>query len=176
MRVFTGRAALLLVTALAVGCGEQKTPTGLSSVEFGGAISFSRAPVVFALPFFDLPFPNPCIGAVEGFSGVRTFTLHEFVFGDPVRHHFNLEIRIDLESTSGFSGFGVASFVDNGTPEPLAPDEEFSFSVVENFTMTNDSKQQLKFHILEQLVIRNGVVARVDIVSFTVVCVGKPAA
>ncbi len=103
--------------------------------------------------------------------------VHFFELGtDPVRHHFNLHERLDLESAAGFSGSQVTEVVDNGTPEDLAPDEEFSFAVVFNVDMSNDSGQRLKVHLNFNITIRNGVVVRAEIFKLSFNCVGKPGA
>ena len=174
MRTSTIPAALLLATVFAAGCSDQKAPTELSEGELGP--DFSQAPVVFTESVSFTAF-NPCTGGADDFSGTTTVRVHFFELGtDPVRHHINVHERLDLESAAGFSGSQVQEVVDNGTPEEGAPDEEFSFAVVFNVDMSNDTHQRLKVHLNLHTIIRNGVVVRAEVFKLSFKCVGKPNA
>lgn len=169
MRILTIGAPVLLATVFAAGCNDRNAPTELS-----GEPAFDQAPVVETFPIAFTDF-NPCTGADDDFFGTETLTIHFFELDtDPVRHHFNIQFRFDLETAAGFSGFGVGPVVDNGTPEPGAANEEFSFTVIRNFNLSNESGQRLKVHYNFHLTIRNGVVVRSLVDNFSVKCVGTP--
>jgi hypothetical protein len=163
--------SVLLATVFAAGCNDRNAPTELSEEP-----AFDEAPFVVTQPFEFTTF-NPCTGTVEDFFGTITLTVHFFQLEDPLRHHFNVLGRADLESASGFSGFAVGPDVDNGTLEPGAEDEEFSFTSIGNFNLSNDETgQRLMIHFNFHITIRKDkkgeLVVRSLVDNFSARCAG----
>jgi hypothetical protein len=152
VRTLTIGVAVLLATVFAAGCNDRNVPSALSE-----ELAFNQAPVVSTFPITFTAF-NPCTGADDFFSGTVTERFHFFeTETDPVRHHFNIQVRTELETAAGFSGFDRQHFTDMGFPAPGVPDEEFSSTFTLNVNLSNESGQRLKGHINSHITIRKDV-------------------
>ena len=161
MRSLTIGASVLFASLFAAGCSDRNALTELS-----GELASNQAPVVSTFPISFTAF-NPCTGADDFFSGTVTERFHFFeTETDPVRHHFNVQARTELETAAGFSGFDVQHFVDMGFPAPGVPDEEFSSSFILNVKLSNESGQRLKGHINSHITIRKDVNGDLVVRSF----------
>jgi hypothetical protein len=110
---------------------------------------------------------NPCTGADDFFSGTVTERFHFFeTETDPPRHHFNIQVRTELATAAGFSGFDRQHFTDMGFPAPGVPDEEFSSTFTLNVNLSNESGQRLKGHINSHITIRKDVNGDLVVRSF----------
>jgi hypothetical protein len=161
MRSLTIGAAVLLASLFAAGCSDRNALTELS-----GELAFNQAPVVSTFPITFTAF-NPCTGADDFFSGTVTERFHFFeTETDPVRHHFNVQVRTELETAAGFSGFDRQHFTDMGFPAPGVPDEEFSSTFTLNVSLSNESGQRFKGHINSHITIRKDVNGDLVVRSF----------
>ena len=164
MRTLTIPAALLLTTVFAMGCGDQKAPTGPSEVEIGP--QFNSAPVVFTFPF-SFPDFNPCTGLVHTISG--EITLKEHVIGNGQNFHVNNRAQFDVTTSDGFSGSAVEHFT-------LNDNNAFNATDVLNVNLSNDSGQRIKIHLLFHVTVTASNGLTVFINNSSSKCVGKPAA
>jgi hypothetical protein len=151
MRILTIGVPVLLATVFAAGCSDRNAPTQLSEEP-----AFDQAPVVTIVDEIEpFTFFNPCTGAEDVVSGSLTERFHFFeTETDPPRHHFNVEVRIEIETEAGFSGFAIQHFTDMGFPAPGAPDEEFSSTFTLNVNLSNDTGQRVKGHVIVHTTIR----------------------
>jgi hypothetical protein len=149
VRTLTIGAAVLLATVFAAGCNDRNVPTELSEEP-----AFDQAPLVSTFPV-TFTFDNPCTGDEDVVRGTVTERFHFFeTETDPVRHHFNVEVRTEIETDAGFSGFDIQHFTDMGFPAPGVPEEEFSSTFTVNVNLSNDSGQRVKGHIVFHITIR----------------------
>lgn len=167
MRTLQIGAALLVASVVAGGCTEGEMPTASSDDVIGP--NFASAPEVFTRTITGTGF-NVCTGELDDVFVIQTIRVHSFELPDtdPVRHHFNIQIREDFETAAGFSGKGFANFNRDGTPE------EFSFTITRNLNLGNDDGQRLKVHFLSHITIRNGDVVRSEVENVRLSCVGNP--
>ena len=156
-----------LAVALAVGCSDRTAPTDLAV-----APSFNHAPVTTTYPVA-FPLFNPCTGADDVFSGTETLSVHRFEFGNPIRHHVNVQIQTEFETAAGFSGKQVLQVVDVG-PDTELGGEEFSFLLSIHINLSNEAGQRLLLNVLFHITIRNGTVVRSEVFRASAECRGVP--
>jgi hypothetical protein len=164
-------AAVILAAIFAAGCSDRNAPAELS-----GDPGFDQAPVVETFEIEPFTFDNPCTGDQDVVSGTQTVRFHFFeTETDPVRHHFNVEVRTEIETEAGFSGFDLSHFTDMGFPAPGAEDEEFSSTFTLNVKLSNDSGERVKGHVTShttRMRDQNGdLVLRSDFVKVSFRCV-----
>jgi hypothetical protein len=162
MRTLTIGVAVLLATVFAAGCNDRNMPTELS-----GKPAFDQAPVVTTFEIEPFTFFNPCTGAQDVVSGTATERFHFFeTETDPPRHHINVQIRSELDTEAGFSGFDRSHFTDMGFPAPGVPDEEFSSTFTLSVNLSNDSGQRVKGHVNIHITIRKDQAGELVVRSF----------
>lgn len=161
---------LLLATILAAGCGVESLPTASpdeGALEASPSVAADNAPVVFTRTLVDEAF-NPCIGMVDVSTFHQTVRLQFFEIGtDPVRHHLNLQLRHDVETEAGFTGKGAISRIQNGNFQK----GEFTFTLTSNITLADDAGRRWRFHVLNHVTIRDGVVVGSEVERFDSFCV-----
>ena len=137
-----------------------------------GSASAKGKPVVITFSDVSTEF-NPCTLAEEDVVTTLTLRIHEFELNDPDRHHFNVQFRLDIETSGGFSGFGVGPDIDNGAGL-FGAETRGTFTSIFNGKLRNESGQMVSlhgnFHVTEV-----GGELRAFVNNFRETCVGKPS-
>jgi hypothetical protein len=117
---------------------------------------------------------NACLGGDEEVTATFTLTEHAFNNEAGNRHHANVQFRIDVETSAGFSGFGIGPDIDNGDGLFGDPEGTGMFQSIFNLNLSNDAGQRFKIHLNVHFNQVDGELkAFVD--NFSEKCVGKPA-
>lgn len=169
--------ACTLVFAVAAGCGDVIAPgatSGTSGDDIGvQASQTDRPPEVSTVPVFFLAF-NPCIGAVEAFTGTATLRLQEFFLPPQTeRGHMVSRVTEDLETASGFSGISTSTIVFNGIPG--SPPEQAAFTGAQVVQLSHADGRRVVVRLLIHATLVNGAFV-VEFESVNQRCVGPDEA
>jgi hypothetical protein len=169
--------ACALAFAVAAGCGDVIAPgatSGTSGDDVGVQASQSdRPPEVSTVPVSFFAF-NPCIGAVEEFTGTATLRLHEFFLPPQTgRGHMVSRVTEDLETASGFSGISTSTIVFNGIPG--TPPEQAAFTGAQAVQLSHADGRRVIVRLLVHATFVNGEFV-VEFESVNQRCVGPDEA